>query len=307
MVMDFLAPAYYYLEKQVASKQIPNVSTILNRWSLSDWDESHLSCDSSDSFDHSLWSSVLQRHVSDNHTYDGVTGVNGVDYDGIAQDPEFDIYLKQLQDANPDELSRPEQLAFWMNAYNALCIFKIVQHEKQSKTRLESINQLTNDDDGPVWDQEAGIVGGVPVSLNTIEHEKLRGTWNEPRIHACIVCASASCPNLRREAFVAPKVNEQMDDQMRDWMSNPTKGLKLDGNYLWLSRIFLWFGNDFGNDYAGVSFYPYFGNVSGEKSFRAWLAKHVHEKDRSTKIEYSNQGFRYFDYNWNINRAAKSE
>ena len=41
-----------------------------------------------------------------------------------------------------------------------------------------------------VWDMPAGVVGGRVVSLNDIEHVELRGTWNEPKLHACIVCAS---------------------------------------------------------------------------------------------------------------------
>jgi hypothetical protein len=35
---------------------------------------------------------------------------------------------------------------------------------------------------------------------------------------AVVVCASASCPNLRPEAFVTSKLKEQMEDQMRLWM-----------------------------------------------------------------------------------------
>ena len=95
---------------------------------------------------------------------------------------------------------------------------------------------------GPVWDKKAGIVAGMSVSLNDIEHKQLRQVWAEPQVHACIVCASASCPNLRREAFVATKLQEQMDDQMKEWMSNPTKGLKLDtsSNRLYVSRIFFY-------------------------------------------------------------------
>ena len=46
----------------------------------------------------------------------------------------------------------------------------------------------------------------------------------DPRLHACIVCASISCPNLRMEAFRPDTVDQQMDQQMRDFLMNDKKG-----------------------------------------------------------------------------------
>ena len=61
-----------------------------------------------------------------------------------------------------------------------------------------------------MWDLPAGVVSGQQFSLNQIEHDELRKKWDEPAVHACIVCASASCPDLRPEAFVASKLREQV-------------------------------------------------------------------------------------------------
>ena len=66
---------------------------------------------------------------------------------------------------------------------------------------------------------------GSTVSLGEIEHKKLRGEWDEPKIHFCIVCASASCPDLRNGAFVGSKLREQMDEQAAAFVANETKGL----------------------------------------------------------------------------------
>ena len=99
-----------------------------------------------------------------------------------------------------------------------------------------------------MWDLPAGTVCGRKYSLNEIEHDELRKKWDEPAVHACIVCASASCPDLRPQAFVASKLREQMDDQLRAWMANPTKGFVADQGTgeIKMSRIFLWFADDFG-------------------------------------------------------------
>lgn len=323
--MDLFKPIFYAFEKQAVGRNIPDVSSIKDRWTLQkvileDGDDS-TSDNGDSSFDHSLWDQVLKRHVYTDCEIGSISQCHAVDYQGIAKDESFQQYLDQLAAAvNIAALSRREQLALWINAYNALCIRLIVQADQQRQGSdaplLESITQLSNnkkkndDDDntdggdGPVWDQVAGTVGGIAISLNGIEHVQLRAQWDEPSLHACIVCASASCPNLRREAFVGSRLQDQMKSQMKEWLSHPQKGLSLRQDQLWLSRIFLWFGDDFGNNTSGISSFPFFGNVAGEKQFRAWLAQFVSEHDKAlaTRIEYSNDGFRYFDYDWKLNR-----
>jgi len=297
MVLDFLLPFYYSLEKRVANNSIPNVSGIPNRMLLKDC----ISGDDGKAFDHSLWNSVLEKHVVPGDDVGEVKGVNTVDYDGVSCDENFTAYLEKLKDCEPDSLAKSEQLAFWMNAYNALCISLIVEHEK-SNAPLNSINELSGDG-GPVWDKIAGTVGGEGISLNTIEHVKLRGKWNEPALHGCIVCASASCPNLRPEAFVASRLREQMDDQMQGWMKNPTKGLVAAKGRLKVSRIFLWFGEDFGN--MSASSFPGCGKGSDQDRLRSWIAQFVEDEKDKSKVQDRKGTLRFFDYSWQINRAKK--
>lgn len=289
---DFLAPARYALEKSVASKSIPIVSDINGRVKLQDFFEK----DEGGSFDHSLWTEVLQRYVTSGLTFGKIENVNAVDYASIGKDDDFWAYLKILEQAKPDELSKREQLAFWMNAYNALCIATIVHHETTTGRQLESITKLSSVEKGPIWDQAVPNcqIAGKVVTLNAIEHEKLRAVWAEPAVHACIVCASASCPNLRPEAFVSDKLLHQMNDQMRDWMSNPTKGFKLvvspkKQNRLELSRIFLWFAEDFG----------------GLRGLKEWLPQFI-DDPQVTDEALEPAVVRYFEYDWQINRAPAS-
>jgi Protein of unknown function, DUF547 len=288
---DFLAPAMYALEKTVASKSIPNISEIKGRVKLQDLFEK----DEGDSFDHSLWTKVLQRHITPGLTFGKVEKVNAVDYQSIGRDGDFWAYLKSLEQAQPDRLSKREQLAFWMNAYNALCISTIVHHETTTGSKLESITKLSSAEKGPVWDQAVPNcrIAGKDISLNEIEHEQLRAVWAEPAVHGCIVCASASCPNLRAEAFVPDKLLDQMSDQMKDWMSNPTKGLKLttspknqNQHRLELSRIFLWFAEDFG----------------GLRGLMEWLPQFIDDPKVNDEALQS-ATVRYFEYDWQINRA----
>ena len=271
---------------QVASKSIPNVSTLTGRKKLSDYPNSNSSKQPA-LFDHAKWNTVLKRHVTVGAGISGdVSGINLVDYAGVTADDDFSQYLVQLEEADVAKLQPAEQLAFWINAYNALCINLIIQHEKNNNVKIGSINELTTENN-PVWDQVAGKVAGDEISLNNIEHDQLRKVWDEPLLHACIVCASASCPNLRPEAFVVSKLKEQMEDQMRLWMKNDSKGIKLTDNSLELSRIFLWFGADFG-EWKGI---------------QKFLPQHIEDADLKARVADGNVSVRYFEYGWQINRA----
>jgi len=249
-------------------------------------------------FDHSLWDGCLKRHLSSGNAFGDVVDCSAIDYAGMAADKDYAKYLDLLKDdaLDVEYLSSPEQLAFWMNTYNALCIQLIVDHEKTATKPLKSINELSGKG-SPVWDKSAGVVAGKPISLNFIEHEMLRKKWDEPALHGCIVCASASCPNIRPEAFVGDKLPDQMKDQMRQWMKNGSKGLKLtfddkkNSYLLKLSRIFLWFQDDFGGSKHG--------------GVEQWISQFI-EDDAVKKIVQSGEcTVRYFEYDWQINRGAQ--
>lgn len=289
---DFLKPSLYQVEKAVASKQIPSVVNIPNRKKLSDF----APVTTADVvFDHSLWDAVLKKHVVDtNGSIGKVNGIHLVDYTSLSKSTDFKSYLGQLESADVSSLPEPEQLAFWMNAYNALCISLLIQNmdETRGSNGQHSINNLSNNKGGKsvvVWDQKAGVIGGKDYSLNDIEHRELRGQWAEPAVHACIVCASASCPNLRPEAFIGSKVADQMNDQMRSWMMNDTKGLLFESknnNKLYLSRIFLWFSDDFG----------------GWDGIREWLPQFVDDGTLKSQIAKNTVKLRFFEYDWQMNR-----
>jgi hypothetical protein len=148
----------------------------------------------------------------------------------------------------------------------------------------------------------AGVVGGATVSLGDVEHVKLRGAFDEPKLHACIVCASASCPNLRREAFVASRLRAQMDDAFGAFMANPTKGLSYgpaadgassDRPQLRLSRIMLWFAADFG------------GAASAARcAIGALPATHeLRSAGREAATAAAVKAPKYFTYSWSMNRT----
>ena len=190
------------------------------------------------------YANILQGYVI-NKEVKG-TRLNWVNYSQLKQDPVFERVIKQLEVFSPDTLENDrEKQAFYINAYNILAIKMVLDHWP-----LKSIKDAGNFI-SPVWKKEAGIIGGRTMTLDEIEHKILR-PMGEPRIHMAIVCASVSCPDLRREPYIGTKLDQQLDDQVDNFLRNTEKGLIVKKTEAHASRIFDWFGDDFKKDYGST-------------------------------------------------------
>jgi hypothetical protein len=191
-------------------------------------------------FDHSAFDRLLAAHV----TADG-----RVDYDAFGRAPEFARYLDQLARARPDTLSRDEQLAFWINVYNAYTIQLVNAHGERHSIR--NINKTLGviKAMGP-WKEEIVRAGGLTTSLDFVEHEIIRKRFAEPRIHFALVCAARSCPPLRREAYTGARLEAQLEEQARVFIARSPSKNRFDAasGTAHLSSIFVWFKDDFGPD-----------------------------------------------------------
>lgn len=164
MPLDIIKPFLYRAEKRVAARSIPAAHTVANRLRLADLPGASTG---TKSFDHSAWDRCLKAHVKPGATIGPITNCHAVDYDALSADPDFDAYLASLADADLSSLGPREQLALWMNAYNALCCAHIVRHVRSGAPRLKSILDLKADG-VVVWNRPAGTVGGREYSLNEV-------------------------------------------------------------------------------------------------------------------------------------------
>lgn len=261
---------YYALEKYVASKQIPPLSRApapLRRLA----DAPGYGAGGETAVDHGAWDELLQKHV---RTYSG-----RVDYEGLRDDrAKLDSYFDALAAVDVKALLGREQLALYLNAYNAFCIRHVLDNPG-----VRSILDLSVSGE-PIWDKVAGVVGGEELSLNAIEHAKLRLVWDAPELHACIVCASVSCPSLSDRAFLADGLEERMRERAAAWLTDTSKGCRVEkGGALRLSRICLWFADDF-------------ASRGGPAAFAGEHAEAARALGRGPAL-------RYFEYDWGLNAA----
>ena len=224
---------------------------------------------SMDRVDHSLFDSLLKKYVQ---------GSN-VNYQSFKQDEaRLDDYLKILEQADPDTLSKNEQFAFYINAYNAWTIKLILT----GYPGVESIKDLGGFFSNP-WKKKIVRMNGKIITLDEIEHAILRPRFKDPRVHFAINCASKSCPLLRPETYLGSILDSQLNDAARRFINDP-KHNYLDGNDLYVSSIFKWFGEDFNQDIIG--FFIQFAQDG--------LQENLKNKTNSITIHY-------LDYDWSLN------
>lgn len=189
---------------------------------------------------HTGLDSLLAKHV-----------VQGrVDYRGLIEErASLQGYLATLATLGRDKLeafTREEQLALYINAYNAFTVEVILRHYP-----VASILDIEK-----AWDGPRLVLAGERYTLNEIEHELLRNQFAEPRIHFAVVCAAAGCPPLRSEAYRADRLEEQLSEATRHFVRTSSFN-RLDrvGGVLYVSKIFEWYGEDF-EDLWGESRVP---------------------------------------------------
>ena len=224
-----------------------------------------------DKFDHSTFNTLLNKHVDSE---------GWVDYDGFLKDKDqLTAYLDLLKKNPPNKStwSDNEQLAYWINVYNAFTIDLVLQHYP-----VESIRDIGSKIQIPrvssPWSHKFIEINGEKHSLDNIEHGIIRKQFDEPRIHFAVNCASYSCPLLRNEAFVADKLDQQLDEQTRKFINDPTRN-KITSKKAQLSKLFSWYTGDF----------------TKNSTLKEYIAKYADaEVTKSTKISY-------LDYRWELN------
>jgi Protein of unknown function, DUF547 len=201
--------------------------------------------------DYGAYSRLLQVHVRPG-TINSIR-LNTVDYAAVRADPLYAAAVRDFAAARLEHLgSERDRIALWVNAYN--------------------------------------LLGGKEFALDEIEHGILRADFREPRVHFAIVCASLSCPDLRREPFVAEKLDAQLADQTRAFLANLTKGV-VPGpgpRTARVSSIFKWFRDDF---------------TGGVAEF---IRANAGPDLAPSVAELADRGMSYLEYDWSLNDTARA-
>lgn len=195
--------------------------------------------------DHSRWQAFLDEFV----TGKGEPEQTYVAYQRVSPAALQNLrdYLAALQQVQIRTYNRNEQMAFWINLYNAKTVELILSHYPVESIRDIRFGWFTP---GP-WKEKLLTVEARSLSLDDIEHTILRPLWRDSRIHYVVNCASLGCPNLARSAFTARNLESLLQAGAVAYVNHP-RGVKFTGSDAVISSIYKWYAEDFGADFSGL-------------------------------------------------------
>ena len=237
---------------------------------------------------HGDWDDLLRRHVRGDR----------IDYDGFQRDrSQLRRYLDSLRDLGLP--SRNDEIALWINAYNAATIDLVVRERIARGGRLRSIKDIP-----APWSRPRWRIAGAERSLDDMEHEILRKRFREPRVHFALVCASRSCPALRPTAYRGAFLDAQLDSAARAFVRDPALNRfePTDGT-IRISKIFDWYAKDFAGLVKDETLEKLYGAERGPVI--AYVARYLEASTvarlRSSKVRVS-----VMSYDWSLNSTGNA-
>ncbi len=227
-----------------------------------------------DRVSHQAWDQIVQAYVNEGQ----------VDYPAIQASGKLDAYLSELNRIDPTRLPRrQDQLALWINAYNAFAVKGILDH----------YSPMT------LWGQYRYFigrdyrVGGMSINLYDLERQVLIEQFHEPLMHFAIVCASTSCPKLQPWAYQPDRLDRQLVQVAKAFINDPTRNrFDRTQKVASLSKIFKWFESDF----AGAA-----GSVLG------YVARYVDDPELAKDLTQPGYRIEYLEYDWSLNGVPPKE
>jgi hypothetical protein len=224
-----------------------------------------VSAGSAEAFSHKAFDSILIAYVRNGR----------VDYAGIKANAKdkLDKYVAAVAKARVGG-SKKAQLAFYLNAYNALVIKSVVERWPNIKSVIKVPGFFKN---------ASHTVAGRKVSLDQLEKKLILPKFKDARVHFALVCAARSCPPLRNRAFYGRGLDKVLDRLAAAFINGP-HGVRVSGDSVKVSSLFKWYEGDFAKSAGSVG---------------KFLAKY--HKSAKSKLEGASS-FGYLHYNWNLNK-----
>ncbi|MDA0224967.1 MAG: DUF547 domain-containing protein [Proteobacteria bacterium] len=248
---------------------------------------------------HRAWDALLKKHV--------VLIAGGkssqLRYAAFAKErAALKGYLDSLSNVSAAEFAawtKPQRMAFLINAYNAFTVELMLTHYP-----VASIKDIGGIFDNR-WKRKFFKLFGQDSFLDQVEHEMLRkpGAYDEPRVHYAVNCASIGCPMLREEAFVADRIGLQLEEQAVRFLSDRSRN-RLNGDRLEVSEIFKWFREDWESGYRGFD-----GRTPPIKSREEYFARYAKQLADAPadqqRVATQKASISHLDYDWSINDVKR--
>lgn len=238
---------------------------------------------SKETISHQLWQEFLNKHVSTNDEK-----INLVDYGNLNQHDLDSLkeYIKYLSQIDISHYNRQEQLAYWLNLYNALTVQTVANYYPVAN--IQEINISPGLFSVGPWGANLITINAIPLSLDDINNRIIRPIWNDPRTHYALNNATIGAPNLNKQAYLGSLIEEQLNDSASAYI-NSFRGAQVIEGKLIISKIYDWYEEDFGGT---------------KKDVIKHLLQFAKEPLRS-QLKHTNTIDSYI-YNWHINSFSNT-
>ena len=221
----------------------------------------------SDPYEH--WENVLTRFVNER---------GEVDFRALARErTDLDAFLENIARASPRShpdlfAGRESQIAYYINAYNALAMFNVI--DTGFPTRLRGLFKVK------FFGFRNFTVGGERMTLYSLENDVIR-PFGEERVHFALNCMAVGCPRLPRKAFRAETLDAQLDAEARHFFGEQRNlYVDLERETVNVSELLKFYAEDF---------------LARAPTLNAYINLYAHARVPD------HYGVVFIDYDWTVN------
>lgn len=241
--------------------------------------------------DRQPFDTILDTYVRDGMVY----------YRALKSDRgKLDAYVNSLGEIRVAERPREGQIAFWLNAYDALVLRTVVDHYpiavRTKEYPARSIRQVPG-----AFETVKHHVGGTTVTLDQIE-QNILSTFHDPRLYFAIGRGAVSGGRLRSEAFTPEKLDAQLSEVQGECVSRGCVLVDRDAGKLNASPIFSWREKEFVAAYADKAPGAFTNRTPVERAILAFVEPKLLTIEREYLSQNANK-FRlaYEPFDWTLN------
>ncbi|MGI9508121.1 MAG: DUF547 domain-containing protein [Geminicoccaceae bacterium] len=196
--------------------------------------------------DHDAWEAFLLNYLRTDEN-----GVHRVAYGEVKNQDHRALadYLDRLSKVEITAYRRPEQMAYWINLYNALMVKLVLDHYPIASIRM--LDRSDSDAKSGPWVRPLIVIEGVSLSLNDIENRILKPIFEDPRFLYAITCVAMSCPNLQPVPFHGTRIDRQLSDAAMDYVNDP-RCIAIENDELHVSSFYRWNFQAFGGSEQAI-------------------------------------------------------
>ncbi len=188
---------------------------------------------------HAPWDEFLGKYVETDNK-----GINRIAYARVSNEDKKILhnYLNGLAAIPVTKLNRNEQLAYWLNLYNAIVVSVVMENYP-----VGSFKDIDSRYLGPeVYNHSRIAVEGKGLNLNDVRDKIIRYIWLDERVYYGLNDAAVGSPNIQKNAFTAGNARYMLTRAAHQFI-NSERGVKIKPNGdVIISKIYKDYRHNFG-------------------------------------------------------------